>query len=159
MTVTLKSWLATALVSSRLDYCNSVLSGTSQSNLNKLQRVQNAVARTVMTTLKRELITPVLAELYWLPVAARIDFKSAIITFNLLTTEQPSYLRELLQLRRPSRSLRSSSHNLLNIPRPRTAFVQRTFAHAVPRVWNSLPHTITNDLNISAPVFKRLTLR
>jgi len=27
-------------------------------------------------------------------------------------------------------------------------------AHAAPRVWNSLPHTITDDLNISAPVFK-----
>jgi len=49
-----------------------------------------------MTTSKREHITPVLAELHWLPVAARIDFRIAVITFNLLTTEQPSYLRELL---------------------------------------------------------------
>ena len=46
--------VVTALVSSRLDCCNSVLSRTSQSNLNKLQRVQNAVARTFMTTSKRE---------------------------------------------------------------------------------------------------------
>ena len=44
--------------------------------------------------------------------------------------------------------------HLLNIPRPRTAFVQRSFSHAAPRVWNSLPHTITDDLNISAPVLK-----
>jgi len=35
-------------------------------------------------------------ELHWLPVAARVDFKIAVITFNLLTTEQPSYLREHL---------------------------------------------------------------
>ena len=96
--------VATALVSSRLDYCNSVMSGTSQSNLNKLQRVQNAVARTVLATSKREDITSVLAELHRLPVTARIDFKIAVITFNLLTTEQPSYLRELVQLRQPSRS-------------------------------------------------------
>jgi len=52
-------------------------------------------------------------------------------------------LRELLQLRRPSRSLRSSNHNLLSIPRRCTAFV-----------WNSLPHTITDDVNISAPDLK-----
>ena len=58
--------VATALVSSRLDYCNSVLFGTSQSNLNKLQRVQNAVTRTVMATSKRKHITPVLDELHWL---------------------------------------------------------------------------------------------
>ena len=105
---------------------------SSQSNLNKLQRVQNAVARTVMTTSGREHITPVLAELHCPPVAARVDFKITVITFNLLTTEQPSYLRELLQLRRPSRSLTSS--NLMNIPRPCTAFVQRSSACAAPRV-------------------------
>jgi len=78
--------VVTGLVSSRLDYCNSVLSGTSQSNLYKL-RVQNAVACTVMVSSKCEHITPVLAELHWLPVTARIDFKIATITFNLLTME------------------------------------------------------------------------
>jgi len=55
-----------------------------------------------MTTSKRERVTPVLAALQWLPVAARIDFKIAVITFNLLTMEQPSYLREQLQLHLPS---------------------------------------------------------
>jgi len=43
-----------------------------------------------MTTLKREHITPVLSELHWLPVAARIDFKIAVTTFNLIIAEQPS---------------------------------------------------------------------
>jgi len=61
---------------------------------------------------------------------------------HLLITEQ----RELLQLCRPLRSLRSSNHNLLNIPRPHTAFVQRSFAHTAPRVWHSLHHTITDDI-------------
>jgi len=40
--------IATAVVSARLDYCNSVLYGTSQMNINKLQRVQNMLARTVV---------------------------------------------------------------------------------------------------------------
>ena len=53
--------VATALVSSRLDYCNAILFGTSTSNLNKLQRVQNALARTVMMTKKCDHITPMLA--------------------------------------------------------------------------------------------------
>ena len=37
--------IATAVVSARLDYCNLVLYGTSQMNINKLQRVQNMLAR------------------------------------------------------------------------------------------------------------------
>ena len=67
---------------SRLDYCNSILHGTSSSNLDKLQRVQNARARAVMMTKKRDHITPVLARLHWLPVAGRIQFKIALLTFT-----------------------------------------------------------------------------
>ena len=91
--------VATAMVSSRLDYCNSILYGISSSNLNKLQRVQNALARTVMGTKRHVHITRVLAELHWLPVSARIQFKIALLTFQSLTTHQPSYLLDLLQLR------------------------------------------------------------
>ena len=105
-----------------------------------------------MATSKREHITPVLAELHWLPVAARIDFKIATITFNLLTTERrPNYLRELLQLRL---TVATAYVRQSQIPRQRTAFVQWSSAHAAPRVWNALPHTITDDVNISAPVLK-----
>ena len=35
------------MVCARLDYCNSLLYGTSQRNLDRLQRVQNALARVV----------------------------------------------------------------------------------------------------------------
>ena len=42
--------VATALVSSQLDHCNSILYGISSSNLNKLQHVQNALACTIMMT-------------------------------------------------------------------------------------------------------------
>ena len=39
--------LAVAIVSSRLDYCNSLLQGTSAANLDRLQRVQDVLARVV----------------------------------------------------------------------------------------------------------------
>jgi len=42
--------VVTAVMSSQLDYCNSILSGISSCNHNKLQRVQNALAHTVMGT-------------------------------------------------------------------------------------------------------------
>ena len=104
--------VAPAMVSSRLDYCNSIVYGTSSSNVNKLQRVQNVLARTVMMTRKRDHITPVLANLHWLPVTARIQFKTAPLTFKTLTTHQPSYIHDLLQHHRSSRQLRSTRHNL-----------------------------------------------
>ena len=39
--------VAVSLVTSRLDYANSLLFGTSQANLNKLQRIQNTLAKLV----------------------------------------------------------------------------------------------------------------
>ena len=52
--------LANSLVSSKLDYCNSLYYGISQANLNKIQRIQNTLARVVTNTSKFEHITPIL---------------------------------------------------------------------------------------------------
>ena len=46
--------LANSLVSSKLDYCNSLYNGISQVNLNKIQRIQNTLARVVTNTSKFE---------------------------------------------------------------------------------------------------------
>jgi len=56
----------------------------------------NIAARIVTSTSKYEHITPVLADLHWLPVAARIDFKIAVLTLKAPATNRPSYLHELL---------------------------------------------------------------
>ena len=89
------------MVSARLDYCNSLIYGTSQSNIAKLQRIHNTLARTVTCTSRRDNIMPILADLHWLPVHAHIDYKIALLTFKAMLTEQPGYLRELLQIQRP----------------------------------------------------------
>ena len=60
--------LANSLVSSKLDYCNSLYSGISQVNLNKLQRIQNSLARVITNTSKYQHITPILKKLHWLPI-------------------------------------------------------------------------------------------
>ena len=147
--------IAVSLVSARLDYCNSLLYKTTQSNLAKLQRLQNSLARAVTYTRTQEHITPVLANLHWLPVVARIDYKIALLTYKTLVTKQPSYLFELLQVHQPSRSLRSSKQmNRLVVNSARTCFASRAFCCAAPTVWNSLPQDLTNDLS-SLPSFKR----
>ena len=54
------------------------------------------LARTVIQARKYDHVTPILAELHWLPLEARIRYKIALMTFNILTTQQPHYLFELL---------------------------------------------------------------
>jgi len=64
--------VACSIVSAKLDYCNSLLYGITKENTNKLQLVQNSLARLVTGTRKFDHITPVLAKLHWLPVSYRI---------------------------------------------------------------------------------------
>ena len=81
-----------ALVTSRLDYCNTLLYGLPKVLLNKLQRVQNVCARIVTRTPRHERITPVLKELHWLPVEQRIYFKVLMHTYRSIHGHAPAYL-------------------------------------------------------------------
>ena len=60
--------LVQAFVSSRLDYCNSLLYGVADGLYRRLQSVQNAAARLLSGVRRRDHIAPTLRRLHWLPV-------------------------------------------------------------------------------------------
>ena len=62
------------LVFSKLFYCSSVWSNTTQSNLDKLQAVQNFACRILSRAGKFDHITPLLKDLRWLPVEQQLYF-------------------------------------------------------------------------------------
>ena len=97
--------IAAAIVGSRLDFCNSLLAGSSVSNLTRLQLVQNTLARVVAQKPRFCRITPVLSDLHWLPFRHRISFKIATITFKVLQFQQPSYPASLIPKYVPARAL------------------------------------------------------
>ena len=72
--------LGAAIVASKLDYCNSILTGISSTNIQRLQRIQYALARVIHRVPCREHITPTITKLHWLPVQQRINFKLALLT-------------------------------------------------------------------------------
>ena len=129
-----------AFITSRLDYGNALYYEVSQSALARLQTVQNAAARLLTGTRKREHITPVLASLHWLPVLFRIHFKILLFAFKSLNGLAPPYLSELLQPYTPARTLRSADQLLLRVPRVRRKLRgDRAFSVSAPTLWNSLP--------------------
>ena len=72
--------VANALVSSRLDYCNSLFRSLSKFNLHKLECIQNSEARIISNTSRYTNITLVLKKLHWLPIEQCTVFKTATLT-------------------------------------------------------------------------------
>ena len=64
-----------AFVTSKVDYCNSLFSGISKSDLRPLEIVQNYAARLVLKRGRFASSKPLLKELHWLPIINRVDYK------------------------------------------------------------------------------------
>ncbi|KAI5087761.1 hypothetical protein C0J45_22250, partial [Silurus meridionalis] len=132
--------LVHALITSRLDYCNSLFSGLSAHSISRLQYIQNSAARMLTSNKKSAHITPILFDLHWLPVSSRIKYKIILLTYKALNALSPPYLSDLLSSYVPSRSLRSSNSELLWVPRFRLSSAGgRAFSVIAPILWNSLP--------------------
>ncbi len=90
--------LVQALDISRLDYCNALLAGLPSCTIKPLQMIQNAAARLVFSEPKRAHVTPLFISLHWLPVAARIKFKTLMLAYRTTTGSTPSYFHSLLRI-------------------------------------------------------------
>ena len=99
--------IAVALVTSKLDYCNSLLHEIPAKDLQKLQRVQNCLARVVTKAPRFSRSIPI----HWLPIKFRIQFKICTFVFRCLNDGQPSYLSSLLFSTDSVKRLRSNNTN------------------------------------------------
>ena len=82
-----------SLISSRLDFCNSILINLPEYQLKRLQYLQNSAARLV--TRSKSTSRSILKELHWLPVHARINFKILLLVHQSLQSRAPTYIQDL----------------------------------------------------------------
>jgi len=130
--------VGSSIVQSRLDYCNAVLYDTSARNIDRLQKVQNALARVVCQASWTSSATELRKSLHWLPIEHRINYKIALLTYKAKQSGQPAYIASLLRNTIPARDTRSSGQQRLDKPFYKINFSDKSFSVAAPVIWNSL---------------------
>jgi len=90
--------IGTSFVHSRLDYCNSLYYGLSKIQSNRLQHIQNSLARAVVAAPRSYDANQILKSLHWLKVTDRIEYKVISVTYKLLQSSALHYLRDLILL-------------------------------------------------------------
>ena len=96
----------------------------------------NASARLICNAPR---FTPIMRDLHWLPIRARIKFEVLLLT--ALHGLAPQYLRSLISIKTSCYNLRGSNTLLLAMPsvKSKATLDDREFAVAAPSLWNSLP--------------------
>jgi len=120
--------LVHAFVTSRVDYCNSVLASSPKTITDELQRVLNAAARLISGTGKydRGLSRLLNDELHWLDIPQRVQYKLAVTVHRCLRSRAPTYLADhCIPISEVAgcQHLRSARRQQLNVPRIRRVTV------------------------------------
>ena len=109
-------------------------------HIEKIQLVQNAAARVITKTKRRDHVSTILRDLHWLPIKKRRDYKMRVLAFNALNDQEPSYIADFFTLYKPNRSLRSESNTSLVPVHGRSIQINKRLLNCgVSTTWNSLP--------------------
>ena len=113
LTSTATTTLVSAFVLSRIDYCNSLLFGSTHDVTSHLQRIQNYAARVILRLPMSSSITIHLKSLHWIPVKVRSTYKIDCLCYHCHSSTAPSYVTDMLY-GKPlhTRSTRSSSYTM-----------------------------------------------
>ena len=154
LTSTTTATLVSTFVLYRINYCDSLLIGSTHDVTSHLHRIQNYAARVIVCLPRSSSITTHLRSLIWLPVKARSTYKMACLCYHCHSSTAPSCVVDMLHIR-PShtRNTRSSSYTMPLLNRPahcKATLGDRSFSFASSSIWNPTPNAVSYAPSLSS---------
>ena len=133
--------LVNSLFLTQIDFCNALLYGLLNTNLHGLQLILSDAVRTIMNMPRysTDRITTRAIELHFLPVEAIIELKICLLTHKSLLSDEPLYIKNLLQPAPTSTFRSSTSNRLFELFLSRQITIEHSFYHCAPSSYNQLP--------------------
>ena len=122
-------YLINAFVFSKLFYCSTVWSSTSEKNVRKLQLVQKYACKIVAGLRKDDHVSEALKSLKWLNVRDKLLFNDLVMVYKCLKNLTPGYLHRRFQYRAITQQRVTRQNKDLTLPRYRLATGQKTFSY------------------------------
>ena len=149
LTSTATATLVSAFALSRIDYCNSLLFGSTHDVKSHMQRIHSCAARVILCHPYSSTTTTHSKSLHWLPVKARSTYKIACLCYHCHSSTAPSYVADMLQKIHRTAATLAPVHtpclfsiDLHTVRQHFCVVLFRSFSFASSSVWNSIP----NDL-------------
>lgn len=127
-----------------LDYCCTIWGNSTAESITSVIKFQKRAARLI---LDKDFDTPsveLFAELNWMTFPERVKFQKAILMFKTMNNLAPTYMNSLFHYTNEihNRNLRSTTENLLYVPKPKCEIYRNSFAYSGSKLWNSIPQNI-----------------
>ena len=120
--------------------------------LDKLQKIQNMGDQVINCKRKYDHISQDIQELHWLKIPEQIQNKVAVLTFECVRGDAPTYLKDLVNTTH-NHALHSTTNNYLLVNMSRLLQVHKSlFSIMAGRIWNDLPSDLRSTTSIN--IFK-----
>ena len=136
-----------SLIEPYFTYCCIVWDSIGDTQVAKLQKLQNRAARIITGASYLKRSSDVLRELEWMNLEDMRQRQKAILMFKILNGLAPTYLSEMFTYNTSLHNyrLRSSKMNL-ELPKSRTNYYKNSFAYTGAKTWNDLPSSLKEEL-------------
>ena len=134
-----KILLYNSLIASHFNYVDTVWSGCTNRNKNKLQRTQNLAVKSMLGMNKKESTTAALKQAHLLPLEDKRNIHEAVYIHKGLSGNLPAATCRTYQQHQPLKQYRSADRLILNIPKHKTENFKNSPLYRTINVWNSIP--------------------